>query len=91
MKDIILKLSSGEQIPLDDIYKFIRFVWEIDNPEKEYKDEITAQLFNTGYGQELIRAQYERVMLEPSKYGFEITRLLSKDNQLLKVYVKDIV
>ncbi len=88
MKDVIIKLSNGQQVPLDKILEFIKFVWEIDNPGGKYREELAPQIFNMGFGQELLQTQFNRLMTDPKKYGFSVTRLIDKNNQIIKTYVE---
>lgn len=87
MRDIIYNLSNGIQVPLEQVYEFIKFVWETDNPDKEYKRYITDQVFAIGYGQNLITNCYNKVFSNPAKYGFSIMTLTDRGN-LIKTYVK---
>lgn len=88
MIETLEKLSNGYQVPLDELFKFIKFVWCKNNPDQVYNEDLTVKLYQNGYINKVVEIQINMIFEDPDKYGVSIMKVYNKQGNLIRVYVK---
>lgn len=77
-------------LQIQECLEFVEYVANKYNPLANYKVEYTMVAFQNGFGQYILDGCVRVVQNNPELFKVQVTRLFSKEGELLSTYIKQI-